>query len=326
MPGAEKIRARKSEYRQRVAVGQALKMALAVVLPVALMPLSGCRASNKIAETEKIPVRVMCVELRTLKRSLDYAGNIRAREEAQVYSKVPGKIMKKVRQEGARVSKGDIIAFVDRDEVGFNYEKAPVESPLAGLVGRMYVDLGASVTPQTAIALVVDIEAVEIALDVPEKFIAQVNLGQAATLSVDAWPDEIFTGKLTKISPVMDVDTRTAPVTITIPNPGHRLKPGMFARVQLVLEERSNIPVIMKEAILGRDADSYVYVVSNGFACLRPVRMGLREGSDFEVSEGVSVGELVVIMGQQRLKDGVAVSTDEDTGINTKLPNQKPRE
>jgi len=86
----------------------------------------------------------------------------------------------------------------------------------------------------------------------------------------------------------------------------------MFARVQLILEERKNIPVIIKEAVLGKDPDTFVYVVSDGTAHLRKVRLGIREGSDYEITAGLKPGDLVVIMGQQRLHDGVSVMAEED--------------
>ncbi len=285
---------------------------IGAAITAALIPLAGCRPAPDTAAMEKIPVRVMRVERRTMKHSLDYAGHIRAREEALVYPNVSGNIMEKVREEGARVEKGDVIVYIDRDEVGFTFKKAPVESPLTGYIGRMYVDLGTSVTPQTPVAMVVEIDAVELILNVPEKFIAQVKLDQTAELAVDAWPEVTFIGKVTKLSPVIDLDTCTAPVEITILNPGYRLKPGMFARVQLILEERKNIPVIIKEAVLGKDPDTFVYVVSDGTAHLRKVRLGIREGSDYEITAGLKPGDLVVIMGQQRLHDGVSVMAEED--------------
>lgn len=281
-------------------------------LAMALVVLAGCRKAGKTAVDERIPVRLQRVEQRSLKRTLDYAGNIRAREEARVYPRVSGKIMEKVREEGARVVQGEVIAYIDRDEVGFNYQKAPVESPLAGFIGRVYVDRGASVTLQTPIAMVVDIEAVELLLNVPEKYIAQIKLGQNAELTVDAWPGGTFTGQVTKVSPVIDLDTRTTPIEIAIPNPGYRLKPGMFARVRLILEERANQPVIIKEAVLGKAPDTYVFVVNNNTATVRNVRLGLREGADYEVTEGLKPGEQVVIMGQQRLHEGAEVMVEEE--------------
>ena len=303
--------------------GQTFLPSIAVMmaaLAMAVVPLAGCRKADKTVVDERIPVRLQRVEQRSLKHSLDYAGNIRSREEALVYPKVSGKIMEKVHEEGARVVKGEVIAYIDRDEVGFDYQKAPVESPLAGIIGRVYVDRGSSVTVQTPVAMVVDIEAVELALDVPEKFIAQIKLGQDSELTVDAWPGEIFLGKVTKISPVIDLDTRTAPVEITIQNPGDRLKPGMFARVQLVIEEHKNIPVVMKEAILGKEPNAYVYVVNNNIAHSRDVRLGLHEGSEYEVTEGLAPGDLVVIMGQQGLRDGAPVSMEEASGKTNSPP------
>ncbi|MFH1970650.1 MAG: hypothetical protein ABIJ53_10075, partial [Verrucomicrobiota bacterium] len=161
-------RRRRPADRMRIICGHFFIFAIGAMI-AAMITLAGCRKAGKTAVDERIPVRLQRVEQRSLKRTLDYAGNIRAREEALVYPKVPGKIMEKVHEEGARVVKGEVIAYIDRDEVGFDYQKAPVESPLAGFIGRVYVDRGSSVTVQTPVAMVVDIEAVELLLNVPEK-------------------------------------------------------------------------------------------------------------------------------------------------------------
>ena len=119
---------------------------------------AGCGASNvekSAAAKEAVPVRVIKVERKALQNILDYVGNVKAQEEAFVYPKVSGKIIEKLKEEGSRVSKGETLVYIDRDEVGFQFEKAPVESPLTGIVGRVNVDIGTSVTPQTAVALVV---------------------------------------------------------------------------------------------------------------------------------------------------------------------------
>ncbi|MBU0716353.1 MAG: efflux RND transporter periplasmic adaptor subunit [Verrucomicrobia bacterium] len=318
-------RRQKADGGRRPNGGQTFLPSIAVMmaaLAMVLVVLPGCRKAVKTAVDERIPVRLQRVEQRSLKRSLDYAGDIRAREAVLVYPKVSGKIIEKVHEEGARVVKGDIIAYIDRDEVGFDYQKAPVESPLAGFIGRVYVDRGSSVTVQTPVAMVVDIEAVELLLNVPEKYIAQIKLGQNAELTVDAWPGGTFTGQVTKVSPVIDLETRTTPIEITAPNTGYQLKPGMFARVRLILEEHANQSVVIKEAVLGRAPDTYVFVVSNNTATVRNVRLGLREGSDYEVVEGLKPGEQVVIMGQQRLHDGIKVRAEEiPRDPNAKIQN-----
>ncbi len=302
------------------------RLALTVFRAAALGALlaAGCRPAVPPAEDEGIPVRVQPAVERTLNRMLDYAGSIRAREQALIYPRVSGKIVARLKSEGHPVARGEALALVDRDEVGYDYEKSPVESSLSGLVGRVYADLGASVTPQTPVAQVVDIDAVEVEFPVPEKYVAQVAGGQLAELTVDAWPGQAFTGKVTQISPVLDLDTRTAPVEITVPNPGRRLKPGMFARVRLILETRPAAPTVLKEAVLGKDPDTYVFVVSNGTAMSRPVQLGLRQDNAFEVLSGLAAGESVVIMGQQRLHDGVAVRTDPDDAQRAAPKRQTP--
>ncbi|PIP20490.1 MAG: hypothetical protein COX40_04435, partial [Candidatus Omnitrophica bacterium CG23_combo_of_CG06-09_8_20_14_all_40_11] len=212
------------------------------------------------------------------------------------------------------VNKGETIAYIDRDEVGLKFEKASVESPLAGIVGRVYVDIGQNVTAQTPIALVVDMDKVKIDLDTPEKYLPRVSLSQVAKISVDAYPEEEFLGLVTKISPVVDLTTRSAPIEITMDNPQHRLQSGMFAKVRLILAEHKNVPVILKEAVMGKEPDLYVYMVKDNQAILQKVTLGLHQGPYFEVQEGLKEGDLVVIMGQQRLKDNAQVSVEIEEG------------
>jgi len=118
--------------------------------------LAGCgRADNKSKEKDSnIPVKVMEIRPRDIARALEYIGTIKGRDEATVYPKVSGKIIEKPMTEGEPIKKGDAIVYIDRDEVGLKFEKAPVESPLTGTLGRVYVDIGSNVTTQTPIALV----------------------------------------------------------------------------------------------------------------------------------------------------------------------------
>ncbi|MCM8824239.1 MAG: hypothetical protein NC822_06160, partial [Candidatus Omnitrophica bacterium] len=122
---------------------------------------SGCQNKDKLKlkdYQELIPVRVKMVRLSTIRKVIEYVGDIKAKDEAIVYPKVSGKVLEKLKEDGSFVSKGEIIAYIDRDEVGFKFEKSPIESPLTGVVGRFYLDKGEMVTPQTPVALVVDME------------------------------------------------------------------------------------------------------------------------------------------------------------------------
>ncbi len=285
------------------------KKILTIVCCVLL--LNGCvpqKSKEKLSEA--IPVRVDKVKLQELDETLDYSGDIKAQDEAVIYPKVSGKIIEKVKEDGALINKGEAICYIDRDEVGLKFQKAPVESTLTGILGRVYVDIGENVTVNTPVALVVNADKVKIGLDIPEKYLPKITLGQQAEISVDSWPDEKFTGSVTKISPVIDLSTRTAPVEVTIQNKEYRLKSGMFAKVRLVIETRNNVPVILKEAVMGHDPDNYVFVVENKKAVLKKINLGIRQGPYFEVRQGLKESDLVVIMGQQMLADGAEVEPE----------------
>jgi membrane fusion protein (multidrug efflux system) len=285
------------------------------VLAVGIMAgFIGCAPAKNVEEKkgpEAVPVGVIGVATRDFQRSLNYVGNIRAQEEAVIYSKVDGKVIEKVKEEGAAVAKGDTLLLLDRDEVGLTFEKAPVETPLAGMVGRVYVDVGARVTPATPIALVVAMDQVKINLDIPEKYLPGVALAQEADVMVDAYPGEIFRGKVVRVSPVLDMVTRTAPIEIQILNEDHRLKSGMFAKVKLVIGVKPGVTAVLKEAVMGRGDKTYVYVVENGAAVLRQIKTGAREGAEVEVVEGLAAGDRVVVMGQQKLYEGAPVAAEE---------------
>lgn len=259
-----------------------------------------------------IPVKVEKVRLQELNEVLDYCGDIKAQDEAVIYPKVSGKIIEKIKEDGEQIDKGEIICYIDRDEVGLDFQKAPVESTLTGILGRVYVDIGQNVTISTPVALVVSVEKVKIGLDIPEKYLPKIEVGQQAGILVDSWPLEEFTGSITKISPVIDLSTRTAPVEITAQNSQHRLKSGMFAKVRLVIEARNNVPVVLQEAVMGHDPDNYIFVVEDKKAVLKKISLGIRQGPYFEVRQGLKEGDLVVIMGQQLLSDGAAVEPEEE--------------
>ncbi len=292
------------------------QISIFICVSLLFTPLLGCQNKQETKKPQEIiPVKAVKIVLSDLNEVIEYVGNIKAQDEAIVYPKVSGKVIEKSKEDGAVVKKGEAIAYIDRDEVGLKFEKAPVESPLSGIVGRFYADIGQLVGPDTSIALVVNMEKVKIDLDVPEKYLSRVLLGQEAMITVDAYPQDEFPGKVTKISPVVDLSTRSAPIQITVDNQGGKLKSGMFARVSLILQQHKNIPVVLKEAILGKEPNNFVYVIENQKAVLRNVVAGIRQGGYLEVLKGVKSGDMVVIMGQQKLYDNAVVSIEQENGL-----------
>jgi len=279
--------------------------------------LTGCQRKEAQPKSEEtIPVRVMKVSLREFEQAIDYVGDIKSKDEINLFSKVTGKLYEYTVKEGDRVQKGQTIALVDRDETGLKFELAKVETPISGIVGKTLLDKGANVLPSATfiggapLAIIVNMDEVVVKLNVPETYIPNLKMGLEAQIRVDAYPDEIFTGKVSKISQVLDTATRTLPIEITIDNSDLRLKSGMFAKVRLILGKHAPAPFILKEALIGKEPNFYVYTVQNKRAVMKKVSTGVRQGPYVEVKEGLKEGDLVVIMGQQRLYDNAAVNVE----------------
>ncbi len=202
----------------------------AVLAAVVCCAMIGCGKKQEKAEEKIVPVvKAAAAQSRNLNETLFFVGDVKAQDEATVFSKVTGKIIEYKVKEGDRVNKGDVIAMIDRDETGFKFEPSPVDSPLTGTVGRVFLDKGANVVITTPVAFVVDMTNAEVHLDVVERYVPMISEGQKAYVTVDAFPGRKFEGVVSKVSPVVDPQSRTAVIEITIPNQDQSLLSGMFA-------------------------------------------------------------------------------------------------
>lgn len=267
---------------------------------------------------EKTTVKADRVKRQDLDFILLYVGSLKAKDEVIVFSKVPGKLARYEVSEGDKIEKGEVIALLDRDETGLKYELARVESPLSGIVGRTLLDKGAQVSPASAtgaqglpIAIVINMNEMVVKLGIRGQDIAYIKKGLKASLEIDSYPNEDFYGEVSKVSEIIDADTRTLPIEITISNPEHRLKSGMFARIKLFAGTRPQALVIPRDALVKENTTDYVYVVEDSTARKIKVKIGLLQDSNVEVLEGLQEHQRLIIFGQQGLKDGSAINVIE---------------
>ncbi|HAF94844.1 MAG TPA: hypothetical protein DCG50_02185 [Elusimicrobia bacterium] len=278
-------------------------------LPFTLLLLAaGCK--NKEAETlnnlekDRFLVKTEKAQIRNLEEYILLTGSVKAMGEATLYPRVSGKLLKNLLKEGDPVKKDETVALVERDEVGTVYEPAPVPSTLTGVVGTIYQDAGASVNPQTPIALVVNQAQVRVAVDVPEKYSGKVFLDQRAAIKVDAFPDRRFNGKVYRVSPVVDSRSRNTMVEILVDNAEGRLKSGMFAEARLIVASRGEALSVPAGAVTNQDGKDFVFMPSAGnIAAMIPVRAGIRT-DDFVQVIGIKEGAEIITFGLYGLKDG----------------------
>lgn len=187
-----------------------------------------------------------------------------------------------------------------------------IRAPFSGVVSVKHVDEGAFVGPATPLFRLAEISRVEITGGVADRYLSLLEIGRTrAEIEVDAYPGELFTGKISRVRPELDRVTRTVAVTIEADNPDRRLMPGMYARIRLVLREKNDVPVIADEAVLSAGGETRVFVIEEGVARVRQIRLGLEEGNLNEVLEGLEAGEEVVVRGHRRLREGLAVKVEE---------------
>ena len=269
--------------------------------------LSACgKKPDTAARLDTFPVKTVQVQARDLEETIILVGSIKAKDEATLFSRVPGKLQANLLREGQAVRKGQAVSLVERDEVGVRYEPAPVPSTLNGVVARLYMDRGENVTPQTPVAMVVDSSEVVARAEVPERYAGRASVGLPVRVRVDAYPERAFAGRVSRVSPVVDPATRSTLIEAKIENASGKLRSGMFGEVTLITGSRSGVVAVPKEA-LSDGSGPAVFVVENGKALKREVTPGL-EGDQFvEVRKGVKPGDKVVVFGLYGLKDGSAV-------------------
>jgi multidrug efflux pump subunit AcrA (membrane-fusion protein) len=183
-----------------------------------------------------------------------------------------------------------------------------IRVPLGGIISKRYVDRGALVGTSTPILRIVAMDRVKVVIQVVERELARLRSKATADINVDAYGDEVFTGKVTAISPTVDPESRTADVEVQVDNTDHRLKPGMFARVDLTVERRDKALLVPKDSLLRESGPPRVFVLDGGKASLREITLGL-EGEEYvEVVGGLQEGEEVILAGQYELNNGMAVN------------------
>lgn len=264
---------------------------------------------KKTLEERIIPVIVVNPKLGDIEYKVTLTGDIKAETEVNVKPRVTGRVQEIYVKEGDYVAKGKkLLSFVRGISVKSGiYEDMIVRAPVSGQIGMQLVKVGEQVgttsgSPNT-VFVIYSINKVKIYADVSEKDYRLVKNGTPAEIRLDAYPDEVFHGRINNIRPVIDPLTRTAQVEIILPNPGHRIKPGMFSKVDLILQKKHNVLTLPLDAVLG-ERDKYVFVSQDGAAVKKPVKLGMQQEDQVEIRSGLGSEDRVIVVGQRLVEDG----------------------
>jgi membrane fusion protein (multidrug efflux system) len=201
------------------------------------------------------------------------------------------------------------VAQANRDLAATRLSYARITAPFAGVITRRFLDPGALVQAgSTTLFTLMDLSQVKLIVPVLEKDLSRVQAGQTAVVKVDAFPEREFNGKITRFSEAVDPETRTMAAEVDVPNPERLLKPGMFAAVRLIVEQRDQALTLPRPAVLRDDRGRYVYVVRQDTARQVRVETGAEQESRVEILSGLPDTTVQIITtGQQYVKPGSPV-------------------
>jgi membrane fusion protein (multidrug efflux system) len=185
--------------------------------------------------------------------------------------------------------------------------KMRVTAPFDGVVGIRSVSVGDYVKDGADLVNIEDIAQLKVDFRLPERYFPQLRVGQAVEVAADALPGSRYRGTIDAINPRIDANGRSLEVRARLTNTDGRLRPGMFARVRVIVGERAAALLVPEEAIVPLGDDFFVYTVADGKAKRVRVKLGVRREAMVELLEGVKAGDLVVTAGMRVQRDGQPV-------------------
>jgi membrane fusion protein (multidrug efflux system) len=186
-------------------------------------------------------------------------------------------------------------------------DKTVIRAPFDGVVGLREVSVGDFVNVGEDMVNLEQIDPLKADFRVAEVYLGAVRRGQRIELGADAFPGETFTGEVYAIDPLIDESGRSIVLRARLPNPDDRLRPGLFVRVTLVLNERNDAIQVPEQALVPQGQDQFVFRVVDGKAALTKVTAGIRRDGMVEITEGLGPEDEVVTAGQLKIRDGAPV-------------------
>ena len=194
-----------------------------------------------------------------------------------------------------------------------NLDDCRLYAPVSGVVGSKIMNVGETVLPTEPVLTILSIDRVKVRVAIPEREIASIATNTATTITVDALGDETFQGGRIEKGVSADPLTHTYDIRITVPNPGHRLLPGMVARIQIKNEKlkiKNGSLMTLPVTAVQQSSDKvlFVWVAKDGKAHRQPVTIGQTVGNRVVIESGLSEGEEVIVEGYQKVGEGTPVT------------------
>lgn len=235
-------------------------------------------------------------------------GEVETQTAIEVFPAIGGKVVQMKVSLGSSVKKGEIIAYIDPSDAGSYYVNSPVTAPISGSIISSPVKTGQKVSTSSVITKIGDIDNLQIVAKVPERYVAELKIGQKAEIILEAYPTINFNAAVVRISPVVDPTTRTKEIILNFDKNDSRINAGMFAKVKLYTTVYKDVISIPQDALVNVADDYFLYVVKDdNTAEKRAVTLGKNIEGKYQILSGINPGDKVVVEGMLTLYEGAAV-------------------
>jgi len=187
------------------------------------------------------------------------------------------------------------------------FDKMRIRAPFSGFVGIRRVNVGDYVKEGQDLVNLEDISTLKIDFRLPEFYLAQLRAGQVLEVASDALPGQVFPALVEAINPLVEAGGRAIALRAQMTNARGQLRPGMFVRVRVLFERRADVLLVPEQAVIPDSKAPFVYRLAQGHAQRVPVKTGLRRDGQVEITEGLAIDDEIVVAGQLKLRDGIAV-------------------
>jgi membrane fusion protein (multidrug efflux system) len=199
--------------------------------------------------------------------------------------------------------------------------KTRLRAPFDGIIGLRNVSIGDFVDAGDDLVGLVELDPIKVDFRIGEIHLRDIAPGQTLSIQVNAFPGEEFSGRVYAIEPQVDLNGRAIVIRAELPNTDRRLRPGLFARIDLIVNEAAEALLISEDAIVPRGDQHFVYRLVESQAILTEVTLGKRKDTWVEITDGLSADDIVITAGQLKLRDGATVRAVGDATAGTAQPS-----
>jgi len=271
-----------------------------IIIAIIIFSLTVSKIKSK-KDTEELYIKTVSVDtvyLSTISIMQDFYGKIEGYNQTEIYSDVPGRFMKYIVEEGSYVRKNDVIAEIDRSVPGLSFESAKVLSPIDGLVYDLNIMRGDAIVPSMPVAMVAENSRVVARVYVSADILSTISKGIKSEISVDG---KSFSGYVERKSAFVNNLTQMGSADIVISGAQKYLNRACI--VKLYLNEKKKVKIVPFESLRSDSIGDFVFLFRNKQAIKQNIKTGIKNNQFIEIIEGLNVGDTVVTIGSDMIKD-----------------------